>query len=132
MKELQFLLYSTPEDNIKVDVIVKDDTIWLSQKGMSMLFDVGIPAINKHLKNIFEAGELDSEVVISILEIATQHGAIAGKQQTSTTKFYNLDAIIAVGYRVNSNKATQFRIWSTQILKEFMQNFFFAHSIVIS
>jgi hypothetical protein len=119
-KELQFLIYSTPQENIKIDVVVKDETIWLTQKAMAALFGVQVPAINKHLKNIFEEGELDEKVVISILEITTQHGAIADKTQTKDAQFYNLDAIISVGYRVNSAKATQFRIWATKTLKEFI------------
>ena len=119
-KELKFLLYSTPQENVKIDVVIKDETIWLTQKAMAMLFGVQVPAINKHLKNIFEQGELDEKVVISILEITTQHGAIAGKTQNIETMFYNLDAIISVGYRINSAKATQFRIWATKTLKEFI------------
>ena len=79
--ELQFLMYNTPQENIKVDVVVKDETIWLTQKAMAMLFGVQIPAINKHLKNIFEQGELDEKVTISKMEIITQHGAIADKMQ---------------------------------------------------
>jgi hypothetical protein len=120
MKELQFLIYSTPQENVKVDVVVKDETIWLTQKAMSSLFGVGIPAISKHLKNIFDEGELAPEVVVSILEITTQHGAMADKMQTQDTNFYNLDAIISVGYRVNSAKATLFRQWATKTLKEFI------------
>ena len=119
-KELQFLIYNTPTENVKIDVVVKDETIWLTQKAMSALFDVQIPAISKHLKNIFEQGELDEKVVISILETTTQHGSIADKTQTKNTNFYNLDAIISVGYRVNSARATQFRIWATKTLKEFI------------
>jgi hypothetical protein len=119
-KELQFLIYSTPQENVKIDVVVKDETTWLTQKAMAALFDVQIPAISKHLKNIFEEGELDEKVVISKMEIATQHGAIADKTQIKETNFYNLDAIISVGYRVNSTKATQFRIWATKTLKEFI------------
>jgi hypothetical protein len=119
-KELQFLIYSTPQENVKIDVVVKDETIWLTQKAMATLFDVQVPAISKHLKNIFEEGELDEKVVVSILEITTQHGAIANKTQTQKTSFYNIDAIISVGYRVNSAKATQFRIWATKTLKEFI------------
>lgn len=121
MNEIQFLLY---EANEKIEVIVKDETIWSTQKAIADLFDVGIPAISKHLKNIFESGELDEAVVISILENTTQHGAIAGKTQTKEVKFYNLDAIISVGYRVNSQKATKFRIWATNILKEYIQKGF--------
>lgn len=121
MNEIQFLLYEADE---KIEVIVKDETIWATQKAIADLFDVGIPAISKHLKNIFESGELDEAVVISILENTTQHGAIAGKTQTKEVKFYNLDAIISVGYRVNSQKATKFRIWATNILKEYIQKGF--------
>jgi len=119
-KEIQFLIYNTPQENIKVDVVVRDETLWLTQKAMAMLFDVQVPAINKHLKNIFEEGELDEKVVISKMETTTIHGAIADKTQTKETNFYNLDAIISVGYRVNSSKATQFRIWATKTLKEFI------------
>jgi len=119
MKELQFLMYNTPQENVKIDVVVKDETIWLTQKAMASLFGVQIPAISKHLKNIFEDGEVEEKVAVSILEITTQHGAIAEKTQNIETKFYNLDAIISVGYRINSVKATQFRIWATKTLKEF-------------
>jgi hypothetical protein len=87
---------------------------------MAELFGVKTPAISKHLKNIFNEGELKEEVVISILETTTKHGAIKGKSQTKATQFYNLDAIISVGYRVNSSRATQFRIWATNTLKEFI------------
>lgn len=118
--ELDFLIYNTPKENVAINAVVKDETIWLTQKAMGELFDVGIPAISKHLKNIFEEGELEEKVVISILETTTEHGAIAGKTQTKPTKFYNLDAIISVGYRVNSRKATNFRIWATGVLKEYM------------
>lgn len=121
MNEIQFLLYEADE---KIEVIVKDETIWATQKVIADLFGVGVPAISKHLKNIFESGELDETVVISILENTTQHGAIAGKTQTKEVKFYNLDAIISVGYRVNSQKATKFRIWATSILKEYIQKGF--------
>jgi hypothetical protein len=120
MKELKFLMYNTPQENIKIDVVVKDETIWLTQKAMATLFGVQIPAISKHLKNIFAEGEVEEKVAVSILEITTQHGAIAEKTQNIETKFYSLDAIISVGYRVNSAKATQFRIWATQTLKEFI------------
>ena len=116
----EFLLYKTPNGDIKVDVLLQDETIWMPQKKIAELFDVQRPAITKHLRNIFESGELYEKVVCSILEIPTQHGAIKEKTQTNKTKFYNLDAIIAVGYRVNSKRATQFRIWATQVLKEFV------------
>lgn len=123
-KDLQFLMYSTPQEDIKVDVVVRDETIWLTQKAMASLFDVQVPAINKHLKKIFEERELDERVVVSKMEITTQHGAILDKTQVRQTQFYNLDAIISVGYRVNSAKATQFRIWATKTLKEFIQKGF--------
>lgn len=119
-KELKFLIYNTPEEDVVINAVIKDETIWLTQKAMAELFDVGVPAISKHLKNIFEEGELEEKVVISILETTTEHGAIEGKTQTKPTRFYNLDAIISVGYRVNSRKATNFRIWATGILKEYM------------
>jgi len=119
-KEIQFLMYSTPQENVNINVVVKDETIWLTQKAMATLFNVQVPAISKHLKNIFEERELDEKVVISKMEITTQHGAIAGKIQNIDTQFYNLDAIISVGYRVNSAKATKFRMWATKTLKEFI------------
>ncbi len=118
--ELAFLIYNTPKENVSINAVVKDETIWLTQKAMAELFAVGTPAINKHLKNIFIEGELDERVVISKMEITTQHGAMPDKTQTKSTNFYNLDAIISVGYRVNSKKATNFRIWATSILKEYM------------
>jgi hypothetical protein len=114
------ILYKTKDGSVKIDTIFQNESIWLTQKNMADLFDVKIPAISKHLKNIFESGELEEKVVVSILEHTTQHGAIEGKTQTKDTKFYNLDAIIAVGYRVNSKRATQFRIWATAILKEYI------------
>ena len=119
-KELKFLIYNTPQENVKVDVVVKDETIWLTQKAMAALFGVQVPGISKHLKNIFEEGEVEEKVAVSILEITTQHGAIAEKTQSIETRFYNLDAIISVGYRVNSIKATAFRQWATKTLKEYI------------
>ena len=116
----EIIFYATPEGNIKVEVLYNDETFWLTQKKMAELFNVQVPAISKHLKNIFEEGELEEKVVISILETTTQHGAIADKTQSKETKFYNLDAIIAVGYRVNSYQATQFRIWATKTLREYI------------
>lgn len=119
--EIQFLLYSLPDEEGKVQVIVKDETIWCTQKAMAQLFGVGVPAISKHLKNIFQEGELQKEVVVSKMEITTRHGAMEGKTQTSSVDFYHLDAIIAVGYRVNSAKATKFRQWATRILNEYIR-----------
>ena len=106
----EFLLYKTPNGDVKVDVLLQNETIWMPQKKIAELFDVNVPAVSKHLKNIFESNELDEKVVVSILETTTQHGAIKEKTQSTPTRFYNLDAIIAVGYRVNSKRATQFRI----------------------
>ena len=115
-----FIIYTDQNENVKLKVFIKDETIWATQKQMAELFGVKVPAISKHLKNIFESGELDENVVVSILENTTQHVAIDGKTQTKQVKYYNLDTIIAVGYRVNSKKATQFRMWATKILKEFI------------
>ena len=116
----QFLIYRSAEEDVSVDAIVKDESIWLSQQGMAELFGVQKPAISKHLKKIFEEGELDEKVVVSKMETTTHHGALEDKTQTQETNFYNLDAIISVGYRVNSRRATHFRIWATGILKEYM------------
>ena len=116
----EIVLYQTEDGKIKIDTVFQDETIWLTQAQMAELFDVKRPAITKHLKNIFESKELDKQVVSSILEHTTQHGAIEGKTQKKQVKYYNLDAIIAVGYRVNSKRATQFRIWATHILKEYI------------
>ena len=99
---------------------MKDETIWLTQKAMAELFDVDKSSISRHLKNIFNEGELDEKVVVAKIATTTQHGAIEGKTQSKETQFYNLDAIISVGYRVNSKRATRFRIWATGILKEYM------------
>ncbi|RLC52854.1 MAG: hypothetical protein DRZ79_00445 [Candidatus Cloacimonadota bacterium] len=115
-----FILYTDENGNVKVEVFLRDETIWLTQKAMAELFGVQKAAVSKHLKNIFASGELNEKVVVSILETTTKHGAIAGKTQNKATKFYNLDAIIAVGYRINSKRATQFRIWATKVLREYM------------
>lgn len=113
-KEENFLIYKNEEGNIIVDAIFKDETLWLSQKGMSKVFDVQVPAISKQLRNIFNDEELIKDSVVSKMEITADDG------KTYNTEVYNLDAIIAVGYRINSKKATQFRIWATKILKEYM------------
>ena len=119
-RDFKFLIYKSAEEDVSVNAVIRDETIWLTQKAMAELFDVQTPAISKHLKNIFDEGELQEEVVVSKMEMTTPHGAMEGKTQTRLTQFYNLDAIISVGYRVNSRKATQFRIWATGILKEYM------------
>ncbi|MEY3237415.1 MAG: hypothetical protein RI883_1516 [Bacteroidota bacterium] len=110
----KFLIYNTPNNEVRVNVYLENDTVWLTQKAMAELFGVNIPAISKHLSNIFEDFELDENSVISILETTATDG------KKYKTKYYNLDAIISVGYRVNSSKATQFRIWATQTLKEYI------------
>ena len=102
--ETQFILYQLPEEEGVIQVVVKEETIWATQKAMAQLFGVGVPAISKHIKNVFSEGELDEKVVVSKMEITTQHGAIEGLTQTISTNFYNLDAIISIGYRVNSAK----------------------------
>jgi hypothetical protein len=109
-----FLIYNTANDDVRVEVYLQDETIWLTQKAMAELFGVQIPAISKHLKNVFDAGELTEKSVLSILETTAADG------KKYSTRYYNLDAIISVGYRVNSSKATQFRIWATQNLKEYI------------
>lgn len=113
-EQTEFLLYTTPSGDVKVEIFFHDENVWLTQKRMAELFGVQIPAVNKHLKNIFDEGELLENSVISILETTAEDG------KRYDVKYYNLDAIISVGYRVNSSQATQFRIWATQKLREFM------------
>ena len=116
--EIQYLLYSMPDADGKVQVVIKDETLWCTQKAMAQLFDVGVPAISKHLKNIFEEGELVVDSVISKMETTAADG------KNYTTTYYSLDAIIAVGYRVSSLKATRFRQWATKILNEYIKKGF--------
>ena len=115
-----FVIFKTENGKVNIDVFFKNDTLWLTQKKMSELFEINVSAISKHLKNIFEIGELDEKVVVSILEHTTQHGAIAGKTQNKFVKYYSLKAITAVGYRVNSYRAMEFRKWATEILHEYI------------
>ena len=115
-----FLLYTTSNSDIRVETYLHNETLWLPQKRIAELFGVQRPAITKHLKNIFASGELEEQEVSSILEHTSLHGAMEGKTQVQKVKYYNLDAILSVGYRVNSSKATQFRIWATKILKEYI------------
>lgn len=112
------------EADEKIEVVVKDETVWATQKAIADLFGVDRTTISRHLKNIFETGELEEKVVCAEIAHTTQHGAIVGKTQTKPVRFYNLDAIISVGYRVNSKKATKFRIWASGILKEYIQKGF--------
>ena len=116
----EFLLYTAPNGAIKVEVLLHDESIWLTQERMAQLFGVQRPAITKHLKNIFESNELQEDVVSSILEHTTAHGAIDGLTQVQRVKYYNLDAVISVGYRVNSAQATQFRIWATALIRQYI------------
>lgn len=116
----QLVIYQTPNGETQLDVTVHAETIWLTQRQIAELFGTKVPAISKHLKNIFAIGELQEEVVISKMETTTRHGAIEGKFQTKETNYYNLDAILSVGYRVNSKNATAFRIWANKILKQYL------------
>ncbi len=116
--EIQFLLYNMPDADGKVQVVIKGETLWCTQKAMAQLFGVGVPAISKHLKNIFDEGELAVDSVISKMETTAADG------KNYTTTFYSLDAIIAVGYRVSSLKATRFRQWATKILNEYIKKGF--------
>ena len=116
----EFLLYTAPNGEVRVEVLLSNETLWLTQERMAELFGVQRPAITKHLKNIFDSGELQEVAVCSILEHTTAHGALEGKTQTQRVKYYNLDAVISVGYRVNSAQATQFRIWATALIKEYI------------
>lgn len=117
MNHSEIILYKTEDGAVKIDTIFQHETIWLNQNSMAELFGVNVPAISKHLKNIFEEGELQKEATLSKMETVQNEG---GRQIKRNKEFYNLDAIIAVGYRVNSKRATQFRIWATAILKEYI------------
>lgn len=121
-KEIQFLLYSLPDEEGKVQVVIKDETLWCTQKAMAQLFGVGVPAISKHLGHIFEEGELDRTTTVSKMEIVVNRGFRGSVNEE--VEFYGLDAIIAVGYRVSSLKATRFRQWATKILHEYIKKGF--------
>jgi hypothetical protein len=113
----QFLLYTAPDGAVRIEVVFKDETVWLTQKALAELFGVKVPAVNKHLKNIYESGELIRNSTVSKMEIVREEGV---RDVVREVEYYNLDAIIAVGYRVNSYQATQFRIWATKTLREFI------------
>lgn len=117
MKPKDIILFNTSDQKVRVSVYFQKGTFWLTQKAMAELFGVNVPAVNKHLKNIFETGELDRESTVSILEIVQQEG---NRMVSRNTEFYRLEAILAVGYRVNSVQATDFRKWATQTLNEFI------------
>ncbi|MCA4896185.1 MAG: virulence RhuM family protein [Cytophagales bacterium] len=116
-QQSDIIFYNTPTGDVKIEVVFNDETFWLTQKRMAELFGVEVPAINKHLSNIYETGELNKTATISNLETVQQEG---NRKVKRNVEFYNLDAIIAVGYRVNSHQATQFRIWATKTLREFI------------
>ena len=116
-KQMEMVLYHSDEGDVSVDAYIKDESIWITQKAMAELFCVKVPDISKHLSNIYDEGELVKEATISKMEIVQREG---NRDVKRTPVFYNLDSIISVGYRVNSKKATRFRIWATTILKEFM------------
>lgn len=113
----KFLMYQSIDEDVSVNAVIRDESIWLTQKSMAELFDVDVPAISKHLSNIYAEGELMQDSTVSKMEIVQQEGNRHVKRKQN---FYNLDAIISVGYRVNSRRATQFRIWATSVLKEYM------------
>ena len=119
-KQMEMILYHSEEGDVSVDAYIMDESLWITQKAMAELFGVDKSGISRHLKNIFHSGELDEKVVVAKIATTSPHGAISGKTQDNETMFYNLDAIISVGYRVNSKKATRFRIWATTVLKEYM------------
>ena len=123
-QNINFLIYRLPDEEVSVDILVKNENIWINQKGMAELFGIDRSGITRHLKNIFLEGELDEKVVCANFAHTTEHGAIKGKTQISNTKYYNLDAIISVGYRVNSYQATKFRMWATSVLKEYIKKGF--------
>lgn len=120
-KDIQFIIYNLPDNAGAVQAYVENETLWLTQKAMAELFGVGIPAINKHLANIYEEEELDADATISKMEIVQQEGTRRVKREQI---FYSLDAIISVGYRVNSRRATMFRQWATRVLNEFIRKGF--------
>jgi hypothetical protein len=116
----EIVIYQTVDKAVQVEIQFEHETFWLSQPQIADLFGTQRPAITKHLGNIFKSGELDEKVVSSVLEHTTQHGAIKGKTQDVKVKYYNLDVVLSIGYRVNSIRATQFRIWANKILKDYL------------
>lgn len=116
----QSILFQTQGGETKIEVRLSNETVWLTADQMAELFQRNKSTISRHIKNVFESGELDPNVVVAKYATTTQHGAIEGKTQTHQVDFYNLDMIISVGYRVNSHRGVQFRQWATQVLKEFM------------
>lgn len=120
----EMLIYQTEDGLTKIDVNMQDETVWLTQEQMAELFQRDKSTISRHIKNVFEDGELEEKVVVAEFAITTRHGAMEGKIQSNMTKFYNLDVVISVGYRVKSQRGVQFRIWATNILKEYIKKGF--------
>jgi hypothetical protein len=120
MNNSQLLIYQNSDGTIKIDVRLEDETVWLTQAQMAALFGKARPTITEHIKNVFKEGELEEQVVCREFRHTTQHGALPDKTQEKSVKYYNLDVIISVGYRVKSPQGTQFRIWATQKLKEYI------------
>ncbi|PJB81577.1 MAG: cell filamentation protein Fic [Acidobacteria bacterium CG_4_9_14_3_um_filter_49_7] len=120
MNGSEIILYQAVDNTIKLDVRLEDETVWLNQQQMALLFGKDKRTISEHIRNIFKEGELEEEVVVRNFRLTTQHGAIIGKTQSKEVKHYNLDVVISVGYRVKSLQGTQFRIWATQRLKEYI------------
>lgn len=114
------ILYQTPDGQTKIEVTLSNDTVWLTADQMAELFQRNKSTISRHIKHVFEEGELQADKVVAFFATTTQHGAIQGKTQTHQTAFYNLDMIISVGYRVNSHRGVQFRMWATQVLREYL------------
>lgn len=116
----QILLYQTPDGESRIEVRLEEETVWLNLEQMAELFQRNKSTISRHIKNVFEEGELNHEVVVAKYATTTQHGAIEGKSQTHQVEYYNLDMIISVGYRVHSYRGVQFRMWATRVLKEYI------------
>ena len=122
MKENQIVVYENGEVEIKVSLDNKNETIWANIKEIAQIFEIDRSVVSRHIKNIFKVGELDEKVVCANFAYTTQHGALNNKTQTKMVKYYNLDIILAVGYRINSKKAIEFRKWATKILKQYIIN----------
>ncbi len=120
MNNSEIILYQAADNKIKLDVRLEEETVWLTQSQIATLFNKGRSTVAEHIKNIFDEGELQEQVVCRNFRHTTQHGAVVGKTQTKEVKLYNLDIIISVGYRVKSQQGTRFRIWATQRLKEYI------------
>ncbi|WP_051293413.1 virulence RhuM family protein [Olivibacter sitiensis] len=118
----EIIIYQENDNDVQIEVQFENETFWLSLNQIAELFDRDKSVISRHLKNVFDSGELQKEVVVAKNATTTQHGAVKGKMQTKHVEYYSLDAILSVGYRVNSKQGTQFRIWATQRLKEYLVN----------